>query len=75
MSECAFLAQILRNCRVFPRRLTNGGIFNNRLLFENSRPLSSLLFSGNFCGGEGLDGRDKVVMGDPPVIPLGKTLD
>ena len=75
MSECAFLAQILRNCRVFPSRLTNGGIFNNRLLFENCRPLFSLLFSGNFCGGEGLDGRDKVVMGDPPVIPLGKTLD
>ena len=25
MSECAFLAQILRNCRVFPRRLTIGG--------------------------------------------------
>ena len=74
MSECAFLAQILRNCRVFPRRLTNGGIFNNRLLFENSRPLFSLLFSGNFCGG-GLDGGDKVVMGDPPVPPLGKTLD
>ena len=37
MSECAFLAQILRNCRVFPRRLTNEGIFNNRLLFENSK--------------------------------------
>ena len=53
--------EILRNCRVFPRRLTNGGIFNNRLLFENSRPLFSLLFSGNFCGGEGLDGGDKVV--------------
>ena len=26
MSECTFLAQILRNCRVFPGRLTNGGI-------------------------------------------------
>ena len=39
MSECAFLAQILRNCRVFPRRLTHGGIFNNRLLFENSRAI------------------------------------
>ena len=51
MSECAFLAQIPRNCRVFPRRLTNGGIFNNRLLFENSRPLFSLLFSGNFLWG------------------------
>ena len=75
MSECAFLAQILRNCRVFPWRLTNGGIFNNRLLFENSRPLFSLLFSGNFCGGEGLDGGDKVMMGDPPFPPLGKTLD
>ena len=29
--------------RVFLRRLTNGGIFNDRLLF-------SLMFSGNFCG-------------------------
>ena len=37
MSECAFLAQILRNCRVFPRKLTNEGIFNNRLSFENSK--------------------------------------
>ena len=27
-----------------------GGIFNNRSLF-------SLLFSGNFCGGQGFDGR------------------
>ena len=75
MSECAFSAQILRNCGVFPRRLTNGGIFNNRLLFKNSRPLFSLLFSGNFCEGRSLDGGDKVVMGDPPVSPLGKTLD
>ena len=36
---------------VFPRRLTIGGIFNNRLLFENNRLSFSLLFSGNFCGG------------------------
>ena len=35
----------------------------------------SYFFSGNFCGGEGLDGGDKVVMWDPPVPPLGKTLD
>ena len=44
-------------------------IFNNKLLF-------SLLFSGNFCGGgQGLDGGDKVVIGDPPSPPpLGKTL-
>ena len=54
MSECAFLAQILRNCRVFPRRLTNGGIFNNRLLFENSRPLFSLLFLEIFVGEKAL---------------------
>ena len=33
--------------RVFSRKLTNGGIFNNRLLFENNM----LLFSVNFCGG------------------------
>ena len=36
-----------RNVKVFPRRLTDRGIFNNRLLFENNR----LSFSGNFCGG------------------------
>ena len=42
--------------RVFPRRLTHGGIFNSRLLFENNRLLFSLLFSGNFFGGQGLDG-------------------
>ena len=39
--------------------------------FENNR----LLFSGNFCGGQGLDGGDKVVMGNPPVPKLGKTLE
>ena len=39
-----------------------GGIFNNRLLF-------SLLFSGNFCGGQGFDGGGKVVMGDPQFPP------
>ena len=44
--------------RVFPRRLTNGGIFNNRLVF-------SLLFSGNFCGGQGLDGGVQSHDGDP----------
>ena len=54
MSECAFLAQILRNCRVFPRRLTNGGIFNNRLLFENSRPLFPYCFLEIFVGEEAL---------------------
>ena len=60
--------------RVFKRRLTSGGIFNNRFLFKNNRLLFSLLFSGNFVGGQGFDGGDKVVMGDPPVHPLGKTL-
>ena len=44
------------------------GIFKIRLLF-------SLLFSGHFCVGQGCDGegqsRDR---GDPPVLPLGKTL-
>ena len=33
------------------------------LLFSNNRLLFSLLFSENFCGGEVLDGGDKVVMG------------
>ena len=46
-----------------------GGIFNNRLLFENSRLLLSL-FSENFCGGDkALMEGDKVVIGDPPVPP------
>ena len=33
------------------------------LLFQNNRLLFSLLFSETFCGGEVLDGGDKVVMG------------
>ena len=44
--------------RVFPRRLTSEGIFNNRLLFCE-----------NFCGGgQGLDGGGQIVMGDPPLL-------
>ena len=66
---CSWFA-INKSGRVFPRRLTNGGIFNNRLSFENNRLLFSLLFSRNFLGErQGLDGGDKVVMGDPPVPP------
>ena len=43
--------------KVFPKRLTNGGIFNNRLLFF-------LLFSENCCGGDkALMERAKAVMG------------
>ena len=39
--------------------LTNGGIYNNRLLFESNR-LFPPMFSGNFYGGQGRDlgGRD-----------------
>ena len=44
--------------------LTNGGIFNNRLLFENNRLLFSLLFSGNFLG-QGLDRGGQSRDGDP----------
>ena len=36
MGECTFGFKRHKNCKVFPRRLTNGGggvIFNNRLLF------------------------------------------
>ena len=36
--------------KVFPRRLTSGGNFNTRLLFENNRILFSLSFSGIFGG-------------------------
>ena len=47
------------------------GIFNNRLLFENNM----LLFSVNFCGGQGLDGGGQSRDGGiPPVPSLGKTL-
>ena len=61
-----------RSSRVLSRRLTNGGIFSNKLLFKNNRILFFLLFSGNFCrADEALVEGDKVVMGDPP---LGKTL-
>ena len=38
------LTEVKGAIRVFTRRLTSGGIFNNRLLFY-------LLFSGNFYGG------------------------
>ena len=41
--------------RVFPRRLTNGEMFNNSLLFKNNRLLFSLLFSGD-GGGQSCDG-------------------
>ena len=43
--------QLAIECRVFPRRLINGGFFMNNGLF------SFLLFSGNFCGCEGSDAR------------------
>ena len=56
--------------RVFPRRLTSGGIFNNRPLLTNDRLLLSLLFSGNVCDGGGQSG-DRGIL---PVPPQGKTL-
>ena len=48
-----------------------GGIFNNRLLFENNKRLFSLLFSGNFCGRghKALMEGDKLVMGGSPSPP------
>ena len=46
-----------------------GGIFNNRLLFENNRLWFYLLFSGNFCGGT------KSWWGDLPIPPQEKTFD
>ena len=61
--------------RAFPRRLTNGGIFNNMLLFENNKLLFSLLFSDNFRKGDkALMEGDKVLMGDPPVSHIGEKL-
>ena len=56
--------------RVFPGRFTNGGIFNNMLLFENNKLLFSLLFSDNFHKGDkALMEGDKVVMGGSPSPP------
>ena len=43
----------MRVSRVLPRRLTGGRIIKNRLL-------SSLLFSGNFCGGQSCDWGDSL---------------
>ena len=49
--------------RVFLRRLSSGRIFDNRLLFKNNM----LLFSGDFCGIQGLDGgRQSRNRGIPP---------
>ena len=45
------------------------GILNNRLLLENNMLLFSLLFLEIFVGEQGLDGGDKVVMGDLPFPP------
>ena len=47
---------VLPYARVFPMRLTSGGIFNNGLLLENNRLLFLGLFSGTFLL------RDKAVM-------------
>ena len=48
------------------------GDFNNRLLFENNRSLFSYCLLNCFMGDKALMEEDKVVMGDPPVPPLGK---
>ena len=48
----------------FPRRLTSGEIFNNRLLLINGGLLLSPLFPGNFCEG------DKAVMEGDKVIKV-----
>ena len=55
--------------RVFRRRLTSGGIFNNRLLF-------SPLFSGNFVGGRNFDRERQSHDGGSGSLspPPGKTL-
>ena len=63
-----WITSVIIATRVFPGRLTSRGTFINRLLF-------SLLFSGNFCGGDkALMEGDKVMIGGIPVPPLGKTL-
>ena len=47
-------SSIRRAFKVFPRRLASGEIFSNRLLFNNW-----LLFSENFCRGQGFDGEEQ----------------
>ena len=49
-----FWVQIPRNCKVFPRRLTNGGGGELLTIGYCLRKISyfSLLFSGNFCGAD-----------------------
>ena len=63
---------VQRIIRVFPRRLTSWGIFNNRLLFTNNRLLFSYCILKVFCGGDKtLMERDKAVMGVlPSLTPL-----
>ena len=40
--------------RVFPRRLINGGIFNNTVLFENNKLLFPYCFLKSFVGDKAL---------------------
>ena len=54
MSECAFLAQILRNCRVFPRRLTNGGFLTIGYCLRTVGHCFPYCFLENFVGEKAL---------------------
>ena len=59
---------------LFYRRLTNGGIFNSRVLFKNNGLSIGYCFLEICVGGEKtLMEQDKVVIGGR-VPPLGKTL-
>ena len=50
--------------RIFPRRLTSGGIFDNSLLFKSNRLLFPYCFLEIFVGGDkALMEGDKVVIG------------
>ena len=62
--------------RIFLRRFTSGGIFNNRLLFKENKILFPYCFLEIFVGGQGLDGGGQSCdrRGSSPPPLLGKTL-
>ena len=61
--------------RVFPGKLTSGGIFNNSLLFKTNRLLVFYCFWKFLWGDKAFMEREKVAMGESPsFLQLGKTL-
>ena len=67
-----FWVQIPRDCKVFPRGLTNGGggrICNNRLLFKKNKLFFPIVLWKFLWGGQGLDGVGQSRDGDPQPPP------